>query len=87
MSGLSLKQRIAFELQRQLIKDQAEKHPLRQLFWECTMRCNMKCRHCGSDCKTSALHPDMPFEDFAKVENTFLREFDRLQLLISENKA
>ena len=31
--------------------------------------------------------PEFVFEDFAKVENTFLREFDRLQLLISENKA
>ena len=67
MSGLSIKQRIALELQRQLILDNAEKHPLRQLFWESTLRCNMKCRHCGSDCKVSSLHPDMPFEDFAKV--------------------
>jgi radical SAM protein with 4Fe4S-binding SPASM domain len=25
-------------------------HELRYLFWECTRRCNMQCRHCGSDC-------------------------------------
>lgn len=31
--------------------------------------------------------PEFVFEDFAKVENTFLQEFDRLQRLISENKA
>ena len=82
MSGLSLKQRIAFELQRQLIKDQAEKHPLRQLFWECTMRCNMKCRHCGSDCKTSALHPDMPFEDFEKVLRRIKETYDSHKVMI-----
>ena len=82
MSGLSLKQRIAFELQRQLIKDQAEKHPLRQLFWECTMRCNMKCRHCGSDCKTSALHPDMPFEDFEKVLIRIKETYDSHKVMI-----
>lgn len=42
-------------------------HPLRQLFWECTLRCNMACRHCGSDCKTVSNVPDMPFEDFIPV--------------------
>ena len=82
MSGLSLKQRIAFELQRQLIKDQAEKHPLRQLFWECTLRCNMKCRHCGSDCKTSALQPDMPFEDFEKVLRRIKETYDSHKVMI-----
>ena len=25
-------------------------HPLRYLFWEATLRCNMHCLHCGSDC-------------------------------------
>ena len=24
-------------------------HPLRYLFWEATLRCNMQCLHCGSD--------------------------------------
>ena len=67
MTTLSLKQRIALELHRQLLKDMQQKHPLRQLFWECTLRCNMKCRHCGSDCKVSAVHKDMPFADFRKV--------------------
>ena len=82
MSGLSLKQRLAFEIQRQLIKDQAEKHPLRQLFWECTLRCNMRCRHCGSDCKTSALHPDMPFEDFEKVLRRIKEKYDSHKVMI-----
>lgn len=25
-------------------------HELNYLFWECTTRCNLHCRHCGSDC-------------------------------------
>ncbi len=41
--------------------------PLTQLFWECTLRCNMACRHCGSDCLAVADAPDMPFADFAPV--------------------
>ena len=28
----------------------AKEHPLRYLFWESTQRCNLACRHCGSDC-------------------------------------
>jgi len=27
-----------------------ENHPLRYLFWESTLRCNLSCLHCGSDC-------------------------------------
>lgn len=42
-------------------------HPLNQLFWECTLRCNLACRHCGSDCLAVADAPDMPFDDFAPV--------------------
>lgn len=42
-------------------------HPLRQLFWECTLRCNLACRHCGSDCKKISQVPDMPLEHFTRV--------------------
>ena len=82
MSGLSLKQKIALELQRQLIKDNQEKHPLRQIFWESTLRCNMKCRHCGSDCRVSSMHPDMPFEDFAKVLRRVKETYDSHKIMI-----
>jgi radical SAM enzyme (rSAM/lipoprotein system) len=82
MSGLSIKQRIALELQRQLILDSQEKHPLRQLFWESTLRCNMKCRHCGSDCRVSFLHPDMPFEDFAKVLRRIKEKYDSHKIMV-----
>lgn len=82
MSGLSIRQRIALELQRQLIKDSQEKHQLRQLFWESTLRCNMKCRHCGSDCRVSSLHPDMPFEDFAKVLRRIKEQYDSHKIMV-----
>ena len=39
-------------------------HELNYLFWECTTRCNLHCRHCGSDCKESAGERDMPIADF-----------------------
>lgn len=55
------------ELWRQYRHNQAQLHPLRTLFWECTLRCNMHCRHCGSDCKVSTTTPDMPAADFFKA--------------------
>lgn len=45
-------------------------HELNYLFWECTQRCNLSCRHCGSDCFTSAKDQDMPLEDFLKALDT-----------------
>ena len=45
-------------------------HPLRQLFWESTLRCNVHCLHCGSDCVASVETPDMPAEDFLHVLDT-----------------
>lgn len=82
MGTLTIRQRVALELHRQLIKDMQQKHPLRQLFWECTRRCNMKCRHCGSDCKSSSLVPDMPFNDFRKVLEDVRQKYDSHKVMI-----
>lgn len=64
---LSLRRRLALEAWRLNEKQRIKEHPLRQLFWECTLRCNLNCRHCGSDCKTESSQPDMPKEDFLRV--------------------
>ena len=42
-------------------------HPLRQLFWECTLGCNLTCRHCGSECKKTIDIAEMPLEHFLPV--------------------
>ena len=67
MAEVSLRRRIALDIAASLRKSETKDHPLRQLFWESTLRCNLKCRHCGSDCKMVAQTPDMPKEDFFKV--------------------
>lgn len=65
-----------------LLKWEARVHPLRQLFWECTLRCNLHCCHCGSDCTASALAPDMPFEDFEKVLLRIREAYDPRDILV-----
>ena len=64
---LDLRHRLALDIHNALQKDVRRDHPLEQLFWECTLRCNLACRHCGSDCKAVAQSPDMPLEDFLHV--------------------
>ncbi|MDE6340965.1 MAG: TIGR04133 family radical SAM/SPASM protein [Muribaculaceae bacterium] len=76
MKKLSLKQRLGLELHRQVVKERRRTHPLRQLFWECTWRCNLSCRHCGSDCKSASLIPDMPAQDFLNVIDSILPHVD-----------
>lgn len=63
----TLRKRIALELFRKIRKNRTTLHEMRVLFWECTLRCNISCRHCGSDCRVIANQPDMPVEDFLKV--------------------
>lgn len=82
MKPLSLKQRIALTLNHRIVSDLRKKHPLRQLFWECTWRCNLQCLHCGSDCKSASTVPDMPAEDFIKVVDSILPHVDPHKLNI-----
>ena len=45
-------------------------HELNYLFWECTTRCNLHCRHCGSDCMAASEDIDMPLDDFLGALDT-----------------
>ena len=74
--------RLALELHRSLRHTQAQLHPLRTLFWECTLRCNMMCRHCGSDCRVQPEVPDMPGEDFLQVIDSFTPHVDPHKVFI-----
>ena len=51
-------------------KSETSLHELSYLFWECTTRCNLHCRHCGSDCGVQQREPDMPLEDFLRALDT-----------------
>ena len=80
--SLSVKQRIGVELQRSLRKTNEQLHPLRTLFWECTLRCNMSCRHCGSDCKVQPEVKDMPAADFLRVIDSITPHVDPHKVFI-----
>ena len=64
---MNIKKKIILSLFQQHKRNQSKLHELTYLFWECTLRCNLNCIHCGSDCSKEAMSPDMPMEDFLKV--------------------
>lgn len=66
-NSIGFKKGLALELFRKYYQNKVKQHALITLFWECTLRCNLRCRHCGSDCKKISEHRDMPFEDFLSV--------------------
>ena len=45
-------------------------HELNYLFWECTTRCMLRCRHCGSDCSVQSREKDMPLAVFLQALDT-----------------
>lgn len=82
VTPLSFRKRLALELWRRREQNMLAEHPLQQLFWECTLRCNLHCRHCGSDCKTLSGRQDMPKEDFLKVLDSVARKTDPHQVFV-----
>lgn len=67
MGTLTVRKRLALEIARKMRSNLKELHPLKQLFWECTLRCNLHCKHCGSDCRRMNEVKDMPAEDFLRA--------------------
>lgn len=79
---LGIRRKIALELARQLNRNLRSEHPLRQVFWESTVRCNINCRHCGSDCRQVAATPDMPREDFFRVLDGIARRVNPAEVFV-----
>lgn len=67
---MKLNKRLYFNIFRYYRRNQARLHALTYLFWECTLRCNLNCVHCGSDCSKEMLTQDMPLKDFLAVLDT-----------------
>jgi len=77
---MNFRKKITLSLFRQHRKNQTRLHELKYLFWECTLRCNLQCLHCGSDCTRETAIPDMPLADFLKV-------LDRIKPFVNPHKT
>ena len=80
---LSFRRRIALDITEKVKQNLVREHPLKQLFWECTLRCNLACRQCGSDCKQISAIKDMPKEDFGRVLDSVAAATDSHKVMIN----
>ncbi|GHT01462.1 radical SAM/SPASM domain-containing protein [Bacteroidia bacterium] len=79
---MDIKKKITLSLYQQHKRNQAQLHDLTYLFWECTLRCNLHCLHCGSDCTQQSTVADMPLSDFLKVLDTIAPHVDRHKTMV-----
>jgi len=77
-----VKKKLLQESFRHFRQAEAKLHPLKYLFWECTLRCNLSCLHCGSDCQTDAQTFDMPIEDFLPVLDQIGQQYEPSEITV-----
>lgn len=80
VNQLPFKKRLALKLHNRYRSNEKKIHQLNYIFWECTLRCNLNCLHCGSDCQKDSSVRDMPPDDFFKA-------LDEIMPVISPNKT
>lgn len=82
VENISFKKKVALDLFNIKKNLQIKTHELQYLFWECTLRCNLSCRHCGSDCNSSADVKDMPAQDFLDVLEKIKNHVDQQKSIV-----
>lgn len=66
----------------EFIDIRTQRRLLQEVFWECTLRCNLNCLHCGSDCRKDDMPEDMPFVDFARVLDQIVLEKEPSKIVV-----
>lgn len=56
---------------------------LTYLFWECTLRCNLRCSHCGSSCESHSAVPELTTEQIKGILDSIAEDFDARRIFVS----
>ncbi|MBN2653170.1 MAG: radical SAM protein [Spirochaetales bacterium] len=67
-------QQKAFEQYKRMETDE---HRLLYLFLEITRKCNLRCLHCGSDCKSSQQFPELTTDSWLKIVDYVAANFSK----------
>lgn len=63
---------------------QRKEHPLTYLFWECSLRCNLSCQHCGSSCGPNNINSDeLSAAEIKQAFKTIADDFDAKKITIA----
>jgi len=82
VTDIPIRKKVGLELYRQYKNNQTAEHKLTYLMWECTLRCNLACKHCGSDCRKDMQQKDMPLADFLRVVDRITPNVDTRKTMI-----
>ena len=56
---------------------------LTYLFWECTLRCNLRCAHCGSSCTPHSPVRELTTAEVKGILETIAEDFDTSRIFVS----
>ena len=56
---------------------------LTYLFWESTLRCNLRCSHCGSSCEPASRVEELTTEQVLGILDTIGEDFDTSRIFVS----
>jgi MoaA/NifB/PqqE/SkfB family radical SAM enzyme len=64
------------------MKFNAKVHDLNYFFWETTLKCNLKCRHCGSDCGMDKNFKELPKEKVIQVFRDIAENYKAKDIMV-----
>ena len=64
-------------------KNQLVKHDLQDLFWECTLTCNAKCKHCGSNAESKKYDDELTTGEIKGVFTQIAKDMNASKILIN----
>ncbi len=68
------------KLWQKYCEDKRKKHPLEYLFWECSIKCNLNCRHCGSSCSPEErIKDELTTDEIKKALYTIAEDFNPMR--------
>jgi radical SAM enzyme (rSAM/lipoprotein system) len=67
VTTIPFRKKLALNLFKTYRHNAVRLHQLNYVLWEATLRCNLSCLHCGSDCKKDTSVGDMPADDFLRA--------------------
>jgi len=68
---------------RRAVALKASVHDLDYFFWETTLKCNLRCRHCGSDCTRDEQMPELPGEKVVGVFRDIAAHYDAARIMVA----
>lgn len=64
-------------------EQQRKQHTLVDLFWECTLTCNAKCKHCGSSAEKKKYDGELTTQEIKEAFKQIANDMDASKILIN----